>query len=67
MSNYSPWGILADYRDVLFGRLKIGWALAHWQFMNPSTNKQTGTQKKVPEISEYGAANILNENVSIRL
>ena len=37
--------------------------------MNPSTNKQTNKQtnrysKKVPEISDYGAANILNKNVS---
>ena len=46
MSYYSLWGILADYRDVLFDEMKdkIGWALAPWQFMNPSTNKQTNKQ-----------------------
>ena len=30
-------------------------------------NKQTGTKKNVQEISEYGAASILNENISISM
>ena len=44
------------------GKDGIGGAPAHWESMNSSANKQT-----VPEMSESGAASILNENVSIRL
>ena len=60
---------MADFRDVLFDEMKdkIGWAPAPWQFMNPHTNKQTGAQKNVPEISVCGTTSSLKGNVSIRI